>query len=106
MRNLLRVIPDVDYKPASLRPRWTGLAALDMSDSILRSVSPIHLQYLKNMGVRASASVSIVKDGVLWGLIACHNEAPLTISYNVRAACRTVKRGPLASKGTELTWHR
>ena len=90
MRNLLRVIPDVNYNPASLRPRWTGLAALDMSDSILRSVSPIHLQYLKNMGVRASASVSIVKDGVLWGLIACHNEAPLTISYNVRSACRTL----------------
>jgi chemotaxis family two-component system sensor kinase Cph1 len=44
-----------------------------MSDSSLRSVSPIHVQYLHNMGVEASASVSIVKDGALWGLIACHN---------------------------------
>jgi two-component system, chemotaxis family, sensor kinase Cph1 len=63
---------------------------LDMSDSILRSVSPIHLQYLKNMNVAASASISIVKDGILWGLIACHNETPLRIAYDIRAACRTL----------------
>jgi chemotaxis family two-component system sensor kinase Cph1 len=90
IRNLLRVIPNVEYKPAVLRPAWSGSVALDMSDSILRSVSPIHLQYLKNMGVAASASVSIVRDGVLWGLIACHNVTPRTIAYNVRAACRTL----------------
>jgi chemotaxis family two-component system sensor kinase Cph1 len=89
IRNLLRVIPDVNYEAAPLRPPWVG-AALDMSDSILRSVSPIHLRYLKNMGVAASASVSIVKDGVLWGLIACHNETPLPIAYDIRATCRTL----------------
>ena len=76
IRNLLRVIPDVNYVAAVLQPAWQGNAPLDMSDSILRSVSPIHLQYLRNMGVAASASISIVKDGVLWGLIACHNETP------------------------------
>jgi light-regulated signal transduction histidine kinase (bacteriophytochrome) len=90
IRNLLRVIPDVSYLPAPLRPPWPGPVTLDMSDSILRSVSPIHLQYLKNMGVAASASVSIVKDGILWGLIACHNETPLTIAYDIRATCRTL----------------
>jgi chemotaxis family two-component system sensor kinase Cph1 len=90
IRNLLRVIPDVSYLPAPLRPPWPGPVALDMSDSILRSVSPIHLQYLRNMGVAASASVSIVKDGILWGLIACHNETPLTIAYDIRATCRTL----------------
>jgi two-component system, chemotaxis family, sensor kinase Cph1 len=90
IRNLLRVIPDVSYQPAPLRPPWPGPVELDMSDSILRSVSPIHLQYLKNMGVAASASVSIVKDGILWGLIACHNETPLTIAYDIRATCRTL----------------
>lgn len=90
IRNLLRVIPDVSYRPAPLRPPWVGPLPLDMSDSILRSVSPIHLQYLKNMGVAASASVSIVKDGILWGLIACHNETPLTIAYDIRATCRTL----------------
>jgi two-component system, chemotaxis family, sensor kinase Cph1 len=90
VRNLLRVIPDVNYVAAVLQPAWQGNAPLDMSDSILRSVSPIHLQYLRNMGVAASASISIVKDGVLWGLIACHNETPRTIPYEFRAACRTL----------------
>lgn len=90
VRNLVRVIPDVDYRPAPLTPPITGLEALDMSDCSLRSVSPIHIQYLKNMGVAASASVSIVKDGVLWGLIACHNDAPLGIPLDARGACRAL----------------
>jgi two-component system, chemotaxis family, sensor kinase Cph1 len=90
VRNLIRVIPDVSYEPAILRPEWVETAPLDMSDSSLRSVSPIHLQYLRNMGVGASASVSIVKDGVLWGLIACHNETPKSLTYDVRAACRSL----------------
>jgi light-regulated signal transduction histidine kinase (bacteriophytochrome) len=90
VRNLIRVISDVTYEPALLRPDWSERAPLDMSDSSLRSVSPIHLQYLRNMGVRASASVSIVKDGVLWGLIACHNETPRSLTYDVRAACRSL----------------
>ncbi|WP_261405823.1 GAF domain-containing protein [Chenggangzhangella methanolivorans] len=61
-----------------------------MSDAALRSVSPIHVQYLKNMGVGASASVSIVKDGVLWGLAACHNSTPKPIGFDQRAAARAV----------------
>jgi two-component system, chemotaxis family, sensor kinase Cph1 len=90
IRNLLRVIPDVNYVAAVLQPEWKASAPLDMGDSILRSVSPIHLQYLRNMGVAASASISIVKEGVLWGLIACHNETPRVIPYDLRAACRTL----------------
>jgi chemotaxis family two-component system sensor kinase Cph1 len=90
IRNLLRVIPDINYVPAALQPAWQKDAPLDMSDSVLRSVSPIHLQYLRNMGIAASASISIVKDGVLWGLIACHNETPRAIPYDLRAACRTL----------------
>jgi light-regulated signal transduction histidine kinase (bacteriophytochrome) len=90
VRNLIRVISDVTYEPAALRPVWSDRVPLDMSDSSLRSVSPIHLQYLRNMGVRASASISIVKDGVLWGLIACHNETPRSLTYDVRAACRSL----------------
>jgi chemotaxis family two-component system sensor kinase Cph1 len=84
------VIPDATYQPALLRPDWTAPEPLDMSDSSLRSVSPIHLQYLGNMNVRASASISIVKDGVLWGLIACHHETPRWLTYDVRALCRTL----------------
>jgi chemotaxis family two-component system sensor kinase Cph1 len=90
VRNLTRVIPDVAYRPAPLRPVWTDPEPLDLSDSALRSVSPIHLQYLANMDVSASASISIVNDGTLWGLIACHNATPRGISYDVRVACRTL----------------
>lgn len=64
-----------------------------MSDCALRSVSPVHMQYLRNMGVGASASVSIVKDGVLWGLIACHHSTPRLMPYDIRAAARTLAGG-------------
>ena len=89
VRNLVRVIPDVTYEAAPLQPDWNAVP-LDMSDCILRSVSPIHLQYLQNMDVRASASISIIKDGALWGLVACHNGQPLAIPYDARAACRAL----------------
>jgi light-regulated signal transduction histidine kinase (bacteriophytochrome) len=90
IRNLVRVIPDIRYTPAPLRPGLAGADPLDMSDCVLRSVSPVHLQYMRNMQVGASASVSIVKDGALWGLIACHNAAPRLVPYDVRAACRAL----------------
>jgi chemotaxis family two-component system sensor kinase Cph1 len=84
----MRVIPDVAYRPASLRP--SSHEVVDMSDIALRSVSPIHIQYLKNIGVGASASVSIVRDDLLWGLVACHNLTPRNLTYDVRAACRSL----------------
>jgi chemotaxis family two-component system sensor kinase Cph1 len=89
VRNLIRVIPDVSYAPVLLRGSH-AMSTVDLSDSSLRSVSPIHLEYLRNMGVKASASMSIVKDGVLWGLIACHHETPRSLSYDVRSACRSL----------------
>lgn len=90
VRNLVRAIPDVAYTPAPLRPAWDEASPLDMSDCILRSVSPIHLQYMRNMGVAASASISIVKDGALWGLVACHHDTPRLLPYDQRAACRAL----------------
>ncbi|WP_354038041.1 histidine kinase dimerization/phosphoacceptor domain -containing protein [Devosia sp. UYZn731] len=90
VRNRVRVIPDVAYVPAIIRPATAGHQLVDLSDVTLRSVSPIHIQYLKNMGVGASASVSIVKDGVLWGLVACHNMTPRNLTYDVRIACRAL----------------
>ncbi|WP_218054349.1 histidine kinase dimerization/phosphoacceptor domain -containing protein [Phenylobacterium immobile] len=93
VRNLVRVIPDVTYDPQPLRPAWAGPEPLDMSDAVLRSVSPIHMQYMRNMGVAASASVSIVKDGVLWGLVACHHRTPKGLAYDVRAACAALAGG-------------
>ncbi len=59
---------------------------LDMTYSHLRSVSPIHCEYLRNMGVAASMSVSIIVDGALWGLIACHHYTPRAMSMNQRIA--------------------
>lgn len=91
--NLIRVIPDANYVPAGFRPPLSDNRSLDMSNCALRSVSPIHVQYLKNMGVAASASVSIAIDGRLWGLIACHSETPRTIPYGVRMVCQTLGSG-------------
>jgi two-component system, chemotaxis family, sensor kinase Cph1 len=90
LRNAVRVIPDANYQPVGLRPAWSEGDELDMSDCNLRSVSPVHLEYLRNMGVSASASFSIIKDGVLWGLVACHNHTPRLLSYDVRTACRSL----------------
>ncbi len=73
-RNLLRVISDVNAKAIPVLPeRDEDGRPLDLSMSVLRSVSPIHIEYLKNMGVGASLSISIVVEGELWGLIACHH---------------------------------
>lgn len=92
LRNLVRVIPDIRYEPAALRPPWKG-EPLDMSDCALRSVSPVHMQYMQNMGVGASASISIVLDGELWGLIACHHATPKLLPYDLRVACRVLSGG-------------
>lgn len=74
IRNRVRVLVDVDYVPAPLVPsRLPGGAELDMSLCRLRSMSPLHLQYLKNMGVTATLVASLVREGRLWGLIACHH---------------------------------
>lgn len=94
VRNPVRVIPDVRYAPRPLRPALPAEAPpLDMSDSVLRSVSPIHLQYLRNMDVAASASISIVTDGVLWGLIACHDSQPRLLTHETRIAATALARG-------------
>jgi light-regulated signal transduction histidine kinase (bacteriophytochrome) len=90
VRNRIRVIPDVSYVPQPIRPGESGLREIDLSDASLRSVSPVHVQYLKNMGVQASASVSIVKDNVLWGLVACHNDRPRRLALETRIAAQAL----------------
>ncbi len=90
VRNKVRVIADVHYAPAPVRSASSDLSQIDMSDSTLRSVSPVHLQYLKNMNVKASASMSIVQDNMLWGLIACHHHEPRALSLTTRLACQSM----------------
>lgn len=87
LRNRLRVIPDASYMPVALLPPIdAGGHPLDLGQHALRSVSPVHLEYLKNMGVAASMSISIVAGGRLWGLIACHHRTPRLVPADVRAA--------------------
>ncbi|MFD5825937.1 ATP-binding protein [Lentzea sp. NPDC060358] len=88
-RNWIRVINDVDDATATLLPRvLPGTAApLDLSDSALRTVSSFHLEYLRNIGVSSSMSVSLLHSGSLWGLIACHGIAPRRLDPEVRSAC-------------------
>ena len=83
--NTLRMIADVSYHAVPLLGA-PDAPPLDMSHAVLRSVSPIHVEYLQNMGVGASMSVSIVVGGRLWGLIACHHMGPKRVPYSVRMA--------------------
>ncbi|GAC1599872.1 MAG: ATP-binding protein [Myxococcales bacterium] len=88
LSNWLRMIPDISYRPVPLLAARAGLGPLDLSRAQLRSVSPIHLEYLRNMQVRASLTVSILHQGQLWGLIACHHcTGPRTPGREVRSAC-------------------
>lgn len=87
-RNLLRVIADINATPVPIVPQLDGEGRpLDLSLSILRSVSPIHIEYLRNMGVGASMSISIVVDDQLWGLFACHHYGPLSPDFELRSVC-------------------
>ncbi len=89
LQSWLRLIPDIDYQPAALVPVDNPMTGdpLDLGRCGLRSVSPIHVEYLKNMGVRASMSISLIDKGELWGLIVCHHYAgPHRPPYEVRAA--------------------
>jgi len=89
LKNWLRFIPDVDYLAAPLVPVRTPSTGRppDMTHSVLRSVSPIHIQYLKNMGVAATMTISVIQDGQLWGMIMCHHDSPRLISFELRELC-------------------
>ncbi len=85
IRNQFRIIANVNGKVARIVPETTTTGEpIDLSLSVLRSVSEIHLEYLRNMGVEASLSISIVIDGKLWGLFACHHYAPKMLSFDRR----------------------
>ena len=88
-KSWIRLISDVDYTPVPVVPTVDPLSGrpLDLTYATLRSVSPIHCEYLRNMGVRASMSISLLRDGKLWGMVACHHySGPHAPSYGVRAA--------------------
>jgi light-regulated signal transduction histidine kinase (bacteriophytochrome) len=85
----IRLIQDANYTPAPLVPASNPVTgrANDLSFAALRSVSPVHLQYMRNMQTLASMSVSLMVKGKLWGLISCHNETPCALAFEKRTAC-------------------
>lgn len=92
--NRLRIIPDAGYRPVPIGPALSPLDGqpLDLGGCGLRSVSPIHLEYMRNMGTWSSMSVSLVVDGRLWGLVSCHHATPRRVDPRVRAACELLGR--------------
>lgn len=76
LKNMIRLIQNVHYSPVKIQSRDKGSESLDMSYCGLRSVSPIHLEYLVNMGVIATLTISLIVNQKLWGLISCHHSTP------------------------------
>ncbi|ASW00040.1 ATP-binding protein [Paraburkholderia aromaticivorans] len=92
VRNRIRLIADADYRPAPLVPPLhpsTGRPT-DLTYASLRSVSPVHVQYMRNMGTLSSMSMSIVVRGKLWGLISCHHDTARVPPFEVRTACEHI----------------
>ncbi|MEM8904506.1 MAG: ATP-binding protein [Actinomycetota bacterium] len=89
--NPTRLIPDADEDEV---PLLTGTddRRIDLTHAQHRAVSPIHRQYLRNMGVSASCSLSLVVDGELVGLLAAHHREPRRLAYDTRSACDLVAR--------------
>lgn len=87
--NLLRIIADVDAEPASLMAT-ADAAMLDQSHGLLRCPSPMHIRYLQNMGVRATLVISLLKDGELWGMVACHHNEPKVPPNQLRRSTRNL----------------
>ena len=116
----VRLIPDISYIPSRIYPATLTPSGqpIDLSKVILHSVSPVHLEYLANMGVVASMSVSVVRDGLLWGMVACHHFSPRSLSYAELQACEplaqamawylhTKDRGPTQNASSRCgTWKR
>jgi len=97
--NLTRIIVDVNSETSGIITNETESVPLDLTHSVLRAVSPIHIQYLKNMGVYSSFSISLIAQGELWGLIACHNYSPRFINFKARDASKLI--GQILSSALE-----
>ncbi len=90
----VRSIADVNAKPVPVLPALNPVTnrPLDLSLAVFRSVSPVHLEYLRNLQVSASMSISIVREGKLWGMILCQHRTPHAVAFEVRAACDLIGR--------------
>jgi light-regulated signal transduction histidine kinase (bacteriophytochrome) len=94
LTNAVRSIADVASAPVPILPQigpGTG-RPLDMTHAFLRSSSLVHIEYLRNIGVQASLTVSIVVEERLWGLVACHHHTPRIVDYSIRGVCELIGR--------------
>lgn len=99
-KNFTRLIANVNTLPSAISTATTNKIHLDLTNSSLRAVSPIHIQYLKNMGVESSFSISLLYRKELWGLIACHNYTPRFIDYKSRESSKLI--GQILSSALEF----
>lgn len=82
IRNPVRLLADVDGPPSLVIPQLGAMHdPLDLSMSTLRAHSAMHIEYLQNMGVAATMTVSLVRDGRLWGLISCHHMSAWHVGF-------------------------
>ena len=104
--NLVRQVADVNSKPVPIMPALNPVTCqpLDMTHSSLRSLSPVHVEYLRNMGVQASMSISLLQNGRLWGLIACHHMVAKQVSNSLQEAAAYVSQA-ITSKLTLIEIH-
>lgn len=94
LRNPVRPIADVNALSVPICPEINPLTGrpLDLSRSWLRSASAVHLEYLRNMDVRASLAISVVVDDKLWGIIACHHGAPYRLDNTIHSICEMISQ--------------
>jgi chemotaxis family two-component system sensor kinase Cph1 len=98
--NLTRLIADVHSISTKISTSAENDQPLDLTNSQLRAVSPIHIQYLKNMGVVSSFSISLICKNELWGLVSCHNYMPRFIDYKARESSKLI--GQILSSALEF----
>jgi len=85
-KNQIRFTKDMQEECALVQPMRhpETNAYFDQTHCSARGSSPIHVEYLKNMGVHGSMTIAIMKEGKLWGLIACHHYSAIWLDYQVR----------------------
>ena len=86
-KNQSRFVIDRDYVPIPIvMAARTADIPLDLTFAEARSLSPIHLEYQRNLGVNGSMSVSIMVEDRLWGLMIGHHRRPHYLTPETRAA--------------------
>jgi len=94
LKNPIRLIESTSDEGVPIMAASDSLPDLDLTFGILRAVSPIHNQYLRNMGVLSSLTIPIVIEGRLWGLFAHHHgeriPVPPEVAYSAEIIGQTV----------------